>query len=160
MLFRSGAKGSGDWSVTTDGGEVMFNNQDYALLARFTTASGWTLRVFTYDDGTIKYYEDGILVGTASGRFNATSSLPLLVGGLPSGYPSGSFADIAYWSTALSSIELASLANGTLLPADFPSLVAWWPLDEGVGTSIHDASGNDFDLTARDTTWGTYTCAP
>ena len=155
-----GAKGTGDWSITTNGVEIMFNNQDYATLAHFPTASGWSLRAFSYNNGVIAYYEDGSLVGTTSGRFSAASSLPLLIGGLATGYPSGSFADVAFWSTALGTADIAALASGASIPTDVPGLVAWWPLDEGVGTSLRDESGRHFDLTARDATWETYDCSP
>jgi len=46
------------------------------------------------------------------------------------------------------SLVLTSVAKGV-----DPSLVAWWKLDDGSGTTAIDSSGNGFDITLHNTTW-------
>jgi hypothetical protein len=64
-------------------------------------------------------------------------------GGFGDRTPTALMDDMAEWTRALSSTEIAGLAAGTTDPATLTtSLKALWRFEEGTGTSAADSSGN------------------
>jgi hypothetical protein len=161
----AGNKGSGDWSIVYDSSTVNFAHQDCGLGSRCfasfpMTGNRWVHRVFVYSSGAVQFFQDGTLIETRTLSFSAPSGLPLLVGGLPGDNPSRSFmADIAIWRQPLTPVQVQQVFNRTLSPAEIPSLVSWWPMNEGAGFTAHDIAGGDNDLTlANSVTWSTSEC--
>jgi hypothetical protein len=124
----------------------------------------WTNVAFTYQGGTVKFYIDGIAAGTGTERLPATlAALPVQLGG-PRGslagkqYFVGSMDDVRIYSRALSSAEIALLAQGsedtTGLGGALPVLGAPANL-----VGYRNKSGQSFQFTvtgaAQGAVWGT-----
>ncbi len=155
-------KGIGDWSISNGvDGLIHFANQDVSQLSFAETKDKWVHRTFSYSNGSVNYYEDGVLSGTGSKPFSGASGKALSVGGLL-GYGSGAnsyMADVAIWGTALSPAMVAAIATGSAQPDDFSDLRAWWPMGEGTGTTTKDLSvyAADLQLSAY-VSWSTSVC--
>lgn len=64
----------------------------------------------------------------------------LLIGALTA----GQIADFRIWNRARAAAEIQADMNRRLV-GNGPNLVAYWPLDEGSGTTVQDATGNGHD---------------
>ena len=70
----------------------------------------------------------------------------------------GAMSDLAFWTHALSASEAVSVyENGP--GAVTSGLVGWWPMDEGFGTTIYDASGAAVDGVVNGTGTWTQRCS-
>ena len=134
-------------SVSTNTGSAITDNNWHHLVVTATGASG-----------TLEVYLDGSsLTSTSLGATTATApNQDLAIGGrIISGSVNspidGSMDEVALWSVALSASEVTDIYNsGT--PTDLStdagnyssssSLVGWWRMEEGSGTSIADSSTN------------------
>lgn len=108
------------------------------------SVSVWYHVVSTYNGSTLKLYVDGVEVcSMASTADPGNTASPVVLGAWPGRADRfhGALADVALYNTPLSATAVAALASGSE-PTVGASLMAWWPLDEGVGTRATDRSGN------------------
>ena len=111
-------------------------------------------------DGAMRMYTDGVLSDEAP-----MSSLGNLdVGGLFFGADAftaygmeGTVAEVRYWDAALDAATIADWHCASLSDAhpNWSSLRGHWPLDEGEGDVLEDASGNAHHATNEGGAWGT-----
>ena len=111
---------------------------------------GWHHAGLTVDAGGGKLWLDGAVVGAGFWAVPGvtTNSEPLLVGGY---YPTlytqrfqGALDEISLWNRALTTNEIQSLKN-LPLTGNEANLLAYWRLDEGLGTTAGDATGHGYD---------------
>ena len=128
------------------------------------TSDVWTHVVVTSDDsetaGGITIYIDGeasyLVTGTGSYtsientssdlRIGSSVSSPSDASGTNYRYTDGIISNVAMWNSELSSGNVITLFNGgrqyDIASGLETNLVAWWPLNEGTGTSAADGSSN------------------
>lgn len=133
-------------------------------------ASGWHHCVFTYDgsktNAGMKVYVDGVLSpvtsvnNSGSGAYSGMNynGNTLHVGQFPDAsyrFP-GALVDVRVYGSALSAADILLLYQGKTISA---SPVAHYPLQEGNGAILYDASGNGLHATLAGATlatfWGT-----
>ena len=110
-------------------------------------------------DGLMRMYTDGVLSDET-----AMSGIGNLdVGGLFFGADAltaygmeGTVSDVRYWGEALDGATIADWHCTALTEAHpaWGSLRGYWPLDEGNGNVLFDASGNGHDAVNEGGTWG------
>jgi hypothetical protein len=66
--------------------------------------------------------------------------------------PFGKLAELRIWGTALTGQEV-NINSKTLLSANEPDLVAYYPLNEATGSDILDNTGNGYKGTAVNSSW-------
>jgi prepilin-type N-terminal cleavage/methylation domain-containing protein len=140
---------SGGWNDRFFGTFIMLidvNNVYYNLPLTGSADNNWHHVGFTFKDGVIKSYVDGVLISnmTTTGLANLTSyTLSPWFGRLCSGsclpalYYNGKLDDIRIYERALSSYEVTALYNYA------PPAVAHWKFDEGSGTDTADSTINN-----------------
>lgn len=70
--------------------------------------------------------------------------------------------DVLVWDRALSTAEIKSVMAGDIATAD-DSLLVYWDMNEGEGTTLYDRSGNGNNATVTDATFeldGAVACVP
>jgi hypothetical protein len=162
ITFGSGLVSNSRWSVLLESTAMKLVGEynDYYFSDHVGTS--WIHVAMVYDGATLSLYEDGVLVDTASVTtpFATDNSYDLIFGAdsldRADEYLDGDLRDIRAWNRALSESEVAAeLTSGAADPTD---LIGHWPLDEGTGTTVADASGNGHDGTIYGATWTG--CAP
>ncbi len=140
-----------DWTrwgfsmMTDDGMEVDILSTEVFDRTRTDT---WYHLAVTYDGNTVTLYQDGTPAGSATGiSGNVVNVLSLWFGR----WVAATYNDVgiaAIHTRALSPAEIQAAADCGTMPQE--GLFAYWPLDEGGGTVIGDASPNGFDGTLGD----------
>jgi len=116
--------------------------------------------VFSTITGTIKTYINGVLNGTSTnidtdGRdLPVTGELYLGANTAPDSYFDGYMREIRFWTTARTAEQIARTMDTSLIGTEH-NLVAYYPADEGSGTTLTDATGNGHTGTLVGTGWGT-----
>lgn len=119
------------------------NNSEIAAPGTGVTAATgvWYHLVGTYDGSTVKMYVNGVLRGTASSTtpIDYTTSVPVRIGrssDSSSNYTNGLIDETRIYNRSLNNNEVSQLYNWA------PGPVGYWKLDEKIGTSVIDSSGN------------------
>ena len=87
------------------------------------------------------------------------------IGGTASGdvamdwFLDGKLVDLRIWKRALSPAEIEAGVNYALTGQE-PDLVAYWPLNEGEGSTVTDKTGNGHDGTLHNVGWALLTRSP
>ena len=133
------------------------------------TLGDWKHHALVFDNGTVHYFIDGQLQGTASSTSTTTPTIPndvLYLGGkwdASNGnnqhQVNGSYRAIRISSSAR---YLTDFTPPEVLLVDADTLNLY-SLDEGTGTTIHDSvdasvTGTIFDGWKADETWTSYEC--
>lgn len=121
----------------------------------------WHHIVITRTSGTLQYYIDAVPDTSASapGSINQLNSNAIVIGGKPGvSYPfNGKVDDLRFYNRAISPTEVQNLfmARGvTHASSVFAGMLGYWPLDEGVGTTVNDWSGvNGIGTASGGPTW-------
>jgi hypothetical protein len=119
----------------------------------------WTHVAVVVTGGTSEWFINGVSVAT----YTTASVTPyarnrVMSMGSTGGY--GGFLkamidDLAWWNRALSDAEIATVFESGPASVSATSLIGYWPMDEGSGTTFHDASGNGATGTIGENTWTT-----
>ncbi|MGI9591599.1 MAG: LamG domain-containing protein, partial [Myxococcota bacterium] len=129
------------------------------------TLGVWQHVAVTFDAGTLRFFVDGLPVGTRTGvpvpvaRSEATR-IGLRTTDTKRGFDGG-IDDVRIWSQALSQGQIQA-RMGSPLSGSEPGLVVYYPLDEGAGQTAEDLGPNAIDGTLglspapdeRDPVWG------
>ena len=109
----------------------------------------WHNIALTSDGANLKFYVNGILVGTNAYTDSFSSSGVLTIGLRHnlSGFPfKGEMGGFKIFNTALTAAQVADLYNNPekVVPTgvDNTALKLWLPMQEGAGTTAYDGSGN------------------
>jgi hypothetical protein len=141
------------WMTASDGA---FPNKCANFLFDEKTTGGvtmpvgaWTHVVATVSNGNVIVYKNGASAGQWVGANIAPyPSIHNLWLGEGDGNPplppfKGRIAQVQVWARALTPAEVAQLfAQPGSVPANLAGLYGWWPINEGQGNTILDASGN------------------
>lgn len=166
---------SNSFSLTGDGWGMMFSGSSFQIDVANVTAN--RPNVSTLRDGkwhtvavkistenlmrTVTQYSDGVKRGTynLSTSINLTNSQALRIGASAGKENNFLFRDFAIINTTMSDADIINhmAREVTVNSPFFGSLVGWWPMKEGQGLTLKDASGkgNDFTLT-NNATWAAF----
>ena len=147
------------------------NNQTSSSSSSFLIDGGWHHALITFDNGTFKFYRDGVYHSEATG-YSSLHSPPISteIGRQRAGntaYFNGLIDEVKIYNTALTadqvkqdmnagasvaysvgSEEADELEGGAGAPS-----IAEWKFDEKQGTVAYDSSGNANDGTVNGATW-------
>ena len=127
--------------TTYDELRVAINPADYA-------DGNWHHIAAVYDGGTKSVYKDGVLIGSGAqsgvvryngGNFGVAATLDAALP--PSEFFTGQIDEVRVWNMARSSSDITSSLH-VPLQGNESGLAAYWPFDEGTGTTTRDASSH------------------
>lgn len=154
-VFQKDRGNAGGWSVFISNTSVGFYSEPTANTVSASLATGtWYHLVWTFDNGTVKFYKNGAFLGSASGfptlaDDGATFDLGLKAVDSTEDFQ-GRMDDVRMYDRVLTSNDVADLYNFG------PKPMGYWKLDEKIGTTAYDTSGNSNNLTLTNTpTWTT-----
>ena len=147
-LFLVGAHANGDFSVRLHDNKIKVgvNNAGFDWHYAFTDTANWHHLVGILDraNETAVLYVDGVSVGAQDGSdsFPAATTLdmdgePAWIGRLDSSYFNGKISDVAFYNSALTASQVATIYNGRE-PYNHKegvaksNLLAWWRMGDGV----------------------------
>ncbi len=124
-------------------------NQSFGWIysAGVVPVNQWVHVAVTYDNRTVKFYQNGVLQGTYTASTNSTGDNgPLNIGRQQPSYCScnifdGSMDELRLWNVAKSQADIAASMNATV-PTNSTGLVAYYKFDEGTGNTVSDATAN------------------
>src|SRR3990172_8885391 len=120
-------------------------DQVHAATPSMVKTNRWYHVAGTYDGVNIKIYVNGVLQGTtpASITIGNTGILSLGYHDLPGSeyYLDGNLDDVRIWNVARTQSEIQADMLRTLTGSE-PGLAGYWPMDEGSGQIVGDASEN------------------
>ena len=142
------------WQLTTDLSgypRIALNGtgNPNATASSVFTAGVWTHVAATYDGATLTLYIDGVSVATTATTVdpgNQASDLTIARWPNSNSYTDATISDVVLFDDPLSATEVATLYSDGVDETD-SRLAAWWPLDEGTGTTAYDQSVNGNDGT-------------
>lgn len=173
----SGASTTGEFILDTYNGsaingrglrfETINNNVLGISVPNVLTLNSWNHVTVTFDNGNIKLFVNGIVVGSTT---IATTNLG--IGGkniilgedrndnFPENFD-GRMDEVRFWNIALSESEIANSFN-SILSGDETGLVAYYDFEDGIGSTIisdRTINGNDGSLDNMDpnTDWSSST---
>jgi hypothetical protein len=114
----------------------------------------WQHVVAVYDNGSMKFYLNGVQYTSSTSEGSHSSSGTFTIGANQNGggnFYKGLIDDVALWNEALTAAEITALYNaGSGLNAAVNSgnytsssnLLGYWRMNEGTGSTLTDGSGN------------------
>ncbi len=124
--------GENQWGVVSSGYDTFDSLQ-------------WQHVACTFDGTTMKVYVNGVFMldqDVTGPMLASTANLILGEGSTWRGrHLDGKLYDVRLWNVARTEEEILSTMN-SFLNGDEAGLVANWKMDEGTGTTLHDATGN------------------
>ncbi|QHJ06914.1 endo-beta-N-acetylglucosaminidase [Hymenobacter busanensis] len=117
--------------------------QRKVLSASTFNANTWYHLAATYDGATMRLYVNGVLDATLAATGNAAASGVFTLGRNYDGTRilNGSIDEVRAWTRVLTPAEI--VANACQVSPTAAGLEAYWPLNEGSGTTAVDASGHN-----------------
>lgn len=173
LAQKDGASSFGRYGMWAFGDQIEFciyidGDSQYCVDSTGTlTMNAWNHVAGVYDGSFMRIYLDGSEDATQalSGAIS-TSTNPLYIGGDPTEptYLPGQLDEVAVWSVARSEVQIQTSMSAGLTGTE-SGLVGYWPMDDGGGQVVEDASPNNLDATlgstiaaqSTDPTWTTTT---
>jgi hypothetical protein len=146
---------------TGDNGRLSFtlacgSNWSEALSAPLMQTGVWYHVAATFDGTTLTALLNSVPVGTATcSQPVGLAAYPLNIGRAPydtSRRFDGAIKEVRLWDVARTPAELQATMAGQL-GGDEPGLVAYWPLDDGMGELAHDRTLHGYDGTLHGPAW-------
>lgn len=120
------------------------NNYYSAEVANvFQNTTDWIYLTWVNDEGNWQLYRNGVAVpfteplNNVPGIYTEVNSGAYELGGSFS----GAICDVSIWNRSRTVDEIQSDMKRDIY-TDQPGLLAWWPMNEGTGTTIYNQSGN------------------
>ncbi|MFJ4770856.1 LamG-like jellyroll fold domain-containing protein [Streptomyces uncialis] len=130
--FQLGITGTGDVVLDHSGGTL--------TSAQSITAGTWAHIAASYDGKTATLYINGAFGGSADLASTGDGEAQLRIGSAQSGgFFSGVIDEVRIWGRSRSQSETAAEAGYRLIGNE-AGLLAYYRLDEGAGTTVHDQS--------------------
>ncbi len=107
----------------------------------------WLHVAVTYNNRTVKFYQNGVLQGTYTASANSTGDTGPMNIGRQSPYTcacnifDGSMDELRLWNVARTQADIQASMNANI-PSSSTGLVAYYKFDEGSGSTITDATAN------------------
>src|SRR2546428_73075 len=129
------------------------NGSSVSTVAYAFTRGEWVHLALVESGSTAQVYVNGQFVGNTSNGFGTIIGLPLHLGSDGTGdFFRGEMDEVRIWNVARSATEIRYNLSRAL-SGNEPGLVAYWRLNEGIGTTALDATTNRLDGTLYGTTW-------
>ena len=155
-----GARDQNNNLIYYQSNEIRVVQDGMVLSASISNVTDWHHVAVVLDDsrnGTL--YIDGVSVDTTASPISAWTSDELVLGSyyqVGSWFLDGQMSSVNIFNRELTQSEVFNLSQGKSI--DTTGIIAHYPLAEGAGTTIYDASGNGNHGTATDITeanfWG------
>ena len=133
-------------NATTGKFDSWVNNTGQLNSTVIPPLSDWTHVAVTFDGTTRRFIVDGVEAGAVASSAMTSDNNPVYLGAAGSSAPDsrsffqGTMDEVRVWKRALSAAEIAANRHDTLLGTE-PGLAAYWPFEEGAGTTTADATG-------------------
>lgn len=121
----------------------------------FSTDTWYHVAIVYNSDGTVTAYLDGEEVDSIDYTSDITfDSIPFRLGNSSDNneYFDGEISEVRIWDVARTQQEIQDNMNSRL-NGDESGLVAYYPLDDGGGNTVKDATGNGNDGTINGASW-------
>jgi hypothetical protein len=158
------------WSLLLGGGGIgVIGEHNDVKFHGSVELNTWVYVGATFDGSTLTLYVDGVVVRSQlmSTDYETEENTPIFIGKSTydrstGEYFKGSMDEVSIWNNALTTAEVIALYNsGSRLDAssnsgDYvssSSLVGYWKFNEGTGTSVNDASGNNNGVINNGASW-------
>jgi RHS repeat-associated protein len=144
-VTTTGEAGAGI-SVGTNGISVYEMATSYAppILVWSGTVTGWTHIAVVYTNKVPSLYVNGVFKKTGLTSTKTAVHPGFGFMGNPNGNFVGGVDEIRIWNVSRTAAELLAAFN-TTVPTNSTSLAAYWPLNEGKGAVVRDASNHGLD---------------
>lgn len=136
----------------------VYDNGDKMVAKTAFSTNTWYLLSIVNNGKTVTLYVNGQKDNSMNVSPHEASLEAMTIGMTESGYESkqlfhGWLGGIRIWNRALSAREINAGLCG--VPADAPGLEAYWPMNEGTGTTLYDVSPNQRNLvySLKSLTW-------
>ena len=106
-------------------------------------AGRWYHFAGIYEEGDLREYRNGDLIGTVTQELNIPA-VDFVLFGMKEGSFHGLIDEVRIWNVARTPEQIQANWNRSLR-GDEPGLVGYWRLDEGSGQAIMDASPRQND---------------
>jgi hypothetical protein len=134
-------------------GIVLGNGSSVSTVAHAFTRGEWVHLALVESGFTAQVYVNGQFAGGTSIGFGTIIGLPLHLGSDgTSQFFRGEMDEVRIWSVARSATEIRYNLSRALAGNE-PGLIAYWRLNEGIGTTAADATTNRFDGTLSGPGW-------
>ena len=100
----------------------------------------WQHFAFTYNRGTGIFYKNGVQLATRQNMTHPVAWQGFQVGGTNGNTIDGQVTDVRIWNVARAQGDIRADMFGGLTGSE-PGLQAYWPLDDGTGTTATDLTG-------------------
>ena len=117
----------------------------------------WHYITFTYENGILIHYVDGVLTSNNNiGLWNTLSNTPATIslGVGTNNHMSGIIDDFSLWNTVLSQQEIQNYMNCPPTGTE-SALVGYWNFEQGSGTTAYDQTSNGNNGTINGATYDT-----
>jgi subtilisin-like proprotein convertase family protein len=131
-----------------------FGSNDLVTIVEYTD-SDWHHWACTYDSAsrTRRIYRDGAQVAEDTASANYAGSGTLLLGTDPANrFFNGSLDDVIVFDHALAASTVEEVYDGSPIALS-DGVLAWWPFDEGSGTTTSDIGANSYEGTLNGPLW-------
>lgn len=134
-------------------GVALANGNSVSTVACAFTRGEWVHLALVESGSSAQVYVNGQLVGNTSNGFGTIIGLPLHLGSDGTGqFFRGQMDEVRIWNVTRSATEVRYNLSRALAGNE-PGLVAYWRLNEGLGTTAADATTNRFDGTLFGPAW-------
>ncbi len=155
-MFGVGSGGATMRAYTGYLGSPQNTWRDVALSPALETGR-WYHLAFSFDGTTLSYYLDGALQGTQPYSFGNNTAYAAALGGYANTTDiDGNTSDMRVWDHARSQADIQALMNQRLTGVE-DGLAGYWPMNEGMGIEVYDATANATTGTIINASWTTDT---
>jgi hypothetical protein len=109
------------------------------------TLKTWTHLAGVYDGTQMIFYVDGVDYGSIAASLAKNPSFPLTLGKASDCnqyYFKGEICEVCLWNVACTADKIKADVNSSLTGSEV-GLVGYWRLDEGIGITVTDSTGNN-----------------
>ena len=134
-------------------GVTLANGSGVSTVTHAFTRGEWVHLALVESGPAAQVYVNGQFVGATSNGFGTLIGLPLHLGSDGAGqFFRGQMDEVRIWNVGRSATEIR-YGLSRALAGNEPGLVAYWRLNEGIGTTAADATANRIDATLYGSAW-------
>ncbi|MBS1605310.1 MAG: T9SS type A sorting domain-containing protein [Bacteroidetes bacterium] len=148
-----GASGS-RYSFHMDASHVgMWNSGGYLTLSYTFTNNTWYHMTFVMTSSSTEVYVNGVDIGAIPEGPGTTTGQQLRIGGTETTGENfgGNLEEVRLWNYAFTPAQVTSSMNATLTGSE-TGLIAWYPMDQGIGSGANAGLTNLIDFSPTNST--------